>query len=298
MNYNRTLLGAALSLMFGLGAVAAKEAPTKSSPTFTLSVAEDKLSAQVTEVPLKTVLDKLAEQVPLKVQFEGGVEKRKISATFKALPLEQGIRRLLEGTSYVLNHSKPGTAAGKAAGDTLEIQVAARDGAVTTAQGADKKKQPKKKPEKSLAELTEQALHAPEEKDRIAGLQALHEQHKEKDTLPIFVTALQDKADQVRRTALNFLSEAAQSEGGEPVPYGPVASLATTQDASPDVRRLALKVATDIDPDASTDLLKQMAGDPDPSIARTARVVLKARTATPPPLPPEFEAKLREQQQQ
>jgi HEAT repeat protein len=158
---------------------------------------------------------------------------------------------------------------------------------------AGSEEQPEVEPKKSLQELTEQALHAPEEQDRIAALQALHEQYPEKEVLPIFVTALQDKAEKVRLTALDLLSNSAAFEGGEPVPYAPVASLAT-QDSSPRVRRLALKVASDIDPKASTELLKKAVDDPDPALARLARVILKSRTARP--LPPEVEKKLRSQQ--
>ena len=293
MNRNREILGVVLSVMLWCGAAMAKEAGTESSPAFELSVAKDKLSAQIKDIPLKTVLEKLAEQVPLKLYFSGMVGAQKISANFTGVPLQEGIQLLLSGTSYVLSHSKFTDAVGNGpAVDTLEIRVSPSDtGVMGPVAGSEQ--QPKAKPKKSLPELIEQALHAPKEQDRIAALQALHEQYQEKEVLPVFVNALQDKAEEVRLTALNFLSNSAV-KGREPVPYAPIASL-VTQDSSLRVRTLALKVASDIDAKASTELLKSAVNDPDPMLARLARVMLKSREASFRPLPLELEKKLRSQ---
>lgn len=291
------MLLAALLLPWG-SALGATAAP---APPFDLSLVEGKkLSARIKEVPLGAVLDRLARLVPLRIYYKGPVWNQKVSATFNDLSLEEGIKRVLSGTSYVLNRKPSDTKAGKEqAAYTIEIRIATSNTGV--AAPAESKTQSSAAPQKaldpararSLQTLTEQALHAPDVQKRIVALETLHGEYSEEEALPTLVRALQDKSETVRLTALRLLSDATASEGGEPVPYGPIASLAT-QDTSPEVRRLALKLASDIDEGASTELLKQATADPDPRISRVARVLLKVRSLGPPQLPPELEKHIRQ----
>jgi hypothetical protein len=60
------------------------------------------LTADITEVPLRTVLAKLAQEIGAKVYIADAVANEPVSVKFDGLPLEEGISQILKGKNYTL----------------------------------------------------------------------------------------------------------------------------------------------------------------------------------------------------
>lgn len=87
----------------GLGSLSARAEPRPpGAPAWVLVVQGDRLTVELKGVPLGAVLADLARQAGLRVALSEATGQDLVSARFRNMPLDQGIRRLLGPRSYVL----------------------------------------------------------------------------------------------------------------------------------------------------------------------------------------------------
>ena len=79
---------------------AAAQAGSQDSPAWVLSVREGQLTADINRIPLRLVLEELARQVPLRLSVSAGWRDHRVTAHFRALPLDEAVARLLAGVPY------------------------------------------------------------------------------------------------------------------------------------------------------------------------------------------------------
>ena len=70
-----------------------------------VSIQDHRLSATPDRVPLRDVLAALAHEAPFTIAVTGEVEAAPISIALHDVELEQGLRRLLRGTSYAMTYA-------------------------------------------------------------------------------------------------------------------------------------------------------------------------------------------------
>lgn len=73
-------------------------------PQSQIMVKEGKLTASINEVPLPIILIKLADQTGIGFEIYADIEL-KISANFKNIPLEEGIKRLPKSSNHIIDHA-------------------------------------------------------------------------------------------------------------------------------------------------------------------------------------------------
>jgi hypothetical protein len=79
-----------------------------------VSIQDSRLSATLNRVPLRDVLSALALEAPFKISIKGEVETEPISVSLHDVELEQGLRRLLRGTSYAMTYEPASPASASA----------------------------------------------------------------------------------------------------------------------------------------------------------------------------------------
>ena len=75
-----------------------------------VSIQDNRLSATLDRVPLRDVLPALAHEAPFTISVKGEVESEPISISLHDVELEQGLRRLLRGTSYAMTYAPASSA--------------------------------------------------------------------------------------------------------------------------------------------------------------------------------------------
>lgn len=70
--------------------------------TFTLSIRDGGLTADIHRIPLRLVLEALARQAPLRLSVSEGARDHLVTAQFRALPWDEAMGRLLAGLSYAI----------------------------------------------------------------------------------------------------------------------------------------------------------------------------------------------------
>ncbi|MGH7229540.1 MAG: HEAT repeat domain-containing protein [Nitrospiraceae bacterium] len=196
--------------------------PSNASPgSLMLSVRGDSMSVKIDQVSLREVLAELARQVPLTVYVAGPAAEEPVAMTFRNLPFEKGVKRILEGKQYVLIHDPPHSANGThAEGRIVKILIMPKVGSPSGMAPMETKlpkpsvaPYPNRQPVKlgsnglRLEQLRRQALEAKNPTDRAEALEALSDQGKDAEVLPILATALQDEDPSVRELAKELLND-------------------------------------------------------------------------------------------
>lgn len=75
------------------------------SPSLILSLHGDRLSATLRQAPVGAVLADLARQTGIRVHVDGAAATETVSAEFTNLPLDEGIKRILQGKNYALTYT-------------------------------------------------------------------------------------------------------------------------------------------------------------------------------------------------
>ncbi len=120
----------------------------RSGTSLLLSASGGALTVDIKAVPLSKVLEELSRQAAITVQVEPSSAETEVWDEFQDLPLEQAIRRLLQGQSYVLIYPDTPSASEKGViSNPAEIRVL-RSGAV---------REPSKKAVVTIAGGTRQA---------------------------------------------------------------------------------------------------------------------------------------------
>jgi hypothetical protein len=239
-----------------------------------LTVQGDSISAQIAQVPLGAVLTELARQMDLTIYVTQSSAERNISVKFKALPLSEGIKQLLEGQNYMLMTAPILGADGKPNGSRVaQIRVLSQGEAYTTITGRPATEQASKEDD-AQAQLKRDALEASEPEARMAALEALFDKRAEMaegELAAIVVPALQDEAPEVRGQALGMLHRVMTLEEGL---LDHLTNVAQT-DTSPELRMDALQHLTAMQADTAQSQLQQTIQEsPDPAIKKKAESLL------------------------
>lgn len=273
-----------LVLGLGTGGVAA-ERQEGAEPTIQLTVQGDKVSAKIERASLGDVLAELARQADLTVYITSSDAKQTVSAKFEALPLTEGIQRLLQDKSYALITAPTLSAEGKPSGQRVaKIRVLSQGEAYTTIKGRQEttpteSPSPPESPDKALAELKRDALEASDTTTRLEALKklsALRGQVEDGALAAIVVPALRDTAPEVRGRALRLLPRVMLAEEGG---MNHLAEMAQ-KDASPQLRAAALGYLAVIPDAAVQGHLQQALQDPDQMVRDKAQRLLSQLQST------------------
>lgn len=282
MDINRNLIkGLCLAAALFLSFVSeGKENETEVS--FTLTVKDNVLNANIENTPLEQVLKKLAQQTDIKAYLRESVAKEEVYAQIDNLPLEEGIKRLLKGKNYVLTYDPASLSKDNPTSRKIkELRVVSGSGTLEEVGDAEMSDSPSTEEnslvssgEKSLEELTQEALQASEPEDRVKALQGLARWSrigKKEEVLSTAVTALrEDETTEVRKGALDLLVD--QMPGT--IPLEPLADTAQ-KDSDPELRRRALvHLVSMSDPKNAVKYLKQALNDPDSKVRQEAQMIL------------------------
>jgi hypothetical protein len=232
-------------------------AEARSGTSYVLTLQYDHLSAAIENLPLRDVLEKLSRLTDIEVSLEGSVGDESVTVEFKNLPLEDGIRRILQGKSFALTYTQTSFSKGHAAlPKVVGIRVVPKGaGQSINKESADSvipfsSSDTRERPPESLEARTREALPPPESAT---------------------ASGLRDQDPKVREAILEKLGQT-----GQTVPVEPLAEMALT-DASPALRMDALELLAEKGGDAALDSLKQALQDPDPGVRGLAQGLLDER---------------------
>jgi hypothetical protein len=237
---------------------------------FSLSVKDGLVSAQIEQTPLGKVLKELARQAQLKVQFEAALGNEVISARLENLPLEEAIKRLLGDKSYSLRYGQPDSSA---APRPVEILVLAGKGSIPNTSAPPPAQialsvSSEAKAEKSLEDLSQQALHASDPTARIVALQQLVRRGYQNRALlsSTVSSALRDTDVEVRGEAMRL----AQTQA---LPMEQALQDMARRDSSTELRAAAWDQLFDLseNPAVARERMEQALQDPDPQIRAWAQ---------------------------
>jgi HEAT repeats len=286
MNWNRVrirvlLLTGILFLPFlGLWESSASSAALVSGTSFALILQHDHLSAAIDNLPLRVVLEKLSRLTNIEVFLEKSVGDEMVTVEFKNLPLEKGIRRILQGNSYALAYAQSSFSRGpKASPKVVGIRVVPKSTGPDTVQentdsetihfGGFGENEPDGQ-RNIEQEQAHESLAADDTKDRVAALSALTEGAEEKkaEADQAIVAGLKDENADVREAALFVLEN-----GDGPVPLEPLSQVAMN-DGRPQHRMAALMLLAERNGQEAQGPLKQALKDPDPEVREMAQTLL------------------------
>jgi HEAT repeat protein len=240
-----------------------------------ISFQDGRLSANCEQLPLGLVLEELAQQASLTIYIAKSDASQKISAVFDALPLEQGIKRLLNGKDYALI-TAPLSADGSRGYRVATIRVLSKGQPYETIEGQHPAISPPARrsltPEqqRQLEKLQHEVLEAPDAAKRITALEALADRPGGLAALANVVpAALRDGDSEVRETALSVM---ARMEGEMPVKS--LIDMAHT-DPEPNLRAHALTLLTVIDKDIALRHVKLALQDTAPHVSHVAMHLLQ-----------------------
>ncbi len=77
-----------------------------SPSSLALSLQDQQLSAALRHAAVGDVLAELARQTGIHVRVEGAAAIERVSVEFTNLPLEEGIKRILQGKNYALTYNE------------------------------------------------------------------------------------------------------------------------------------------------------------------------------------------------
>lgn len=268
--------GILLSLFLGCGGEMEGVDPSSLRGSLLVSVQDDRLSVKVDQVPLWVVLAELGRQTGIKVDIEGSVSREQISVEFKDLPLEDGIRRILQSKNYALTYAKATTSGDHfATSKLIEIRVAPKSSGPSIAKASKDPatvilgEETKEVQERFLKEWKRVVLEAPDSKERANALEALGDKGEEEEILSIIVASLRDKDPHVRGVALSLLEES-----GGSFPLETLNDMAL-RDSSPYLRMTAIELLAETDERAALDTLKRAIKDPDPRVSHLAQGLIE-----------------------
>ena len=81
---------------------AGAQVTAQDSRSWSLSVREGHLTAKLNRVPLRTVLEELARQAPLRLTVREQWPDHPVTALFRSLPLDEALAKLLAGLPYAI----------------------------------------------------------------------------------------------------------------------------------------------------------------------------------------------------
>lgn len=176
------------------------------SPAWVLSVNKGHLTAHLHGMSLRIVLEELARQVPLRLSVPPGWHDHPVSAEFRALPLDEGIKRLLAGHPYAIIYAPRLSRVGSG-GHSQMVELVVLEARHTTASAGSSETPASTTELGSGAALTPEwaaALAHPDPKTRLKALDQLTQQSD--STVDALTLAISDDPDEsVRAKALELI---------------------------------------------------------------------------------------------
>ena len=243
-----------------------------------VSIQDNRLSTTLDRIPLRDVLAALAHEAPFTISVTGEIESEPISISLHDVELEQGLRRVLRGTSYAMTYASASSAS--ASPDTpqlVELMVFGSDKAAPNSHVQDMGSQPlgtvKAMPLRNSKDAAASAPRGPSPEPRSPApddlgqrLEALRTsgQQRSPELETTLGSALDDPQEEVRATALEVLRDT-----GTTVPVERLARLAR-EDGHARLRMDALELLADHAPEAAREALEAALHDVDPAVREHA----------------------------
>ncbi len=262
-----------------LPAVADTTAP---SPSWQLTVQGGRMTALVQDAPLEMIMREISRRVRLAVSIQGPVARDLVTVRFQNLPVEEGIRKVLEGKEYAIIHNpslyRERTEAGLSS--VREILVFSRPGS-----GANEGSEWMKlggAAEEPRAPAPAGAVNGPKLDNPLLRLEEMSDLADEDELLPALARALEDQDARVRAKAMEILEDTLG-----PIPVGPLSQIAETE-RDPLMRSRALTLLAFRGEGAAVQPLTRALQDPAADVRELASELLKQLGLTTPaqPTPP------------
>lgn len=279
-------LGASALLVVGWCLTAQAGGACRPDAPFSLVLEGGDLSLDSKDTCLGTVLEALARQAHARIDLPPSLADRPVAASFRNLPVEQGLGRILAGTNYALRSGAPDSLpAGRAAAapGVLGLWVLSEK-TESTATGPARPVGPEapfaelldelwdEDEELDLHALAQRARAAPEPEVRGYALQLVVQGDDKKAAARMVLEGLRDPAPEVRGAALSVVGELGPAAASA---LGPITEIAR-HDESPELRMLALHklVAGDYPRAIAAAAVAEALHDPDRKVSDLARNLL------------------------
>lgn len=245
---------------------------------FALSVDGSSLSLDSKNACLGAVLETLARRTDAQVDLPTSLADRRVADTFHNLSVEQGVKRILKGTNYVLQTSgQTDPLAGESAfePERIEVWVLSTKPTLLTRGGPNEQLTPVSQEEDdtiALRALAEQARSALNPEVRALAAQLITQTDDSAAGAEMILAGMQDPAPEVRSAAL--------AVAGDVGPRAVVAVNLITQialhDLSPRLRRQALQqlLEADVPTAIAAETLRTAIHDEDEEVSDLARNLL------------------------
>jgi len=221
------------------------------------------LSADIAQIPLRKALPELGRKVGAKVFMADGMGEEAITVRFQKLPVEQGLKRILQGKSYLLIRSKaPAGGKGIEEAQIAEIRVM-RQGAEGAPAALKEVKLERQEQTAELVELAKQAQEAEKPEERLKALENFSDQAESSALAGVLVPALKDQDPRVRKLALERMTDATDP------PLEAMAEM-VFRDERAELRNSAIETLVSIHGAAAVPTLEQALSDPSPAVRREA----------------------------
>ena len=253
---NWSVPAAGLLLYWGGATVQADSQAANGQLVSGVRVHNDSISIDVRGLGLGALLDEIERQAAVSFVVPESIRGETVSNRFENLPLVEGIRLLLEGRSYLIDHAPP-----QSNGHSLSLTIrllessgsSRKSGASTGAANNDLDEQAAQRAEK-LIDLADEA-----DLDRV---------------MPALREAVSDPHSVVREAALEIID----AMDDEEAPAQLVAEIAL-RDASPELRMEALEVMTSlakVQGDLVQDTLRKALNDSSSEVREMASDLIEA----------------------
>ena len=264
--------------------------PTSAGPNeVAIAVAGGRLTARIAGASLGDTLRALGASVPLRITVRGEAPDVSVWADMSGIEIEEGVRRLLRGSSYLLVHGE-GPEAERGTPRLIEIVVLGhqsregrretepapppgavvsrprRDTVVARARNAADERRAPLLDDDALGDI---ARHDPDAGRRLAALESLGRPGMSERSAEVFEAALEDFEASVRLRALEVLRDLGTA------PRIPAMSWVLRTDPSPAVRRMAAVVLAAVPDPARRELAHDLLADSDPDVRAHAQQLIE-----------------------
>lgn len=211
-----------------------------------IQVESGMLTASVREISLIDILDKLADQTGMGFELYAETD-RKISANYSRIPLDEGLKRLVSPSSYIIVYTGKNSPSKKA--DIKKIIVYDKF-------GGGSGHRIKRQTSRSVVDREEDkktsagSIKKPEKTDAVKSLEAYAEQLNDADS-DIREEAISDMADEYEEAALIYLEKALVHDGND------------------DVRAAAAEEIGELESERGIKVLAKGLNDPDEDVRET-----------------------------
>lgn len=276
-------LGGIALLALGWGSTAQAGIACRPDAPFVLSLEGGSLSLDGKNACLGAVLEELARQAHAQIDLPAWLAERPVAASFRKLPIEQGLSRILAGTNYALQtkaRGDPPAGEAAAAPERLEVWVVSEKTGPTTVgpvqpggrEGpfAERAGELWEEDEEiDLRALAERARTAPEPEVRGYAIQLFVQGDDKATAVEMVLAGLRDPAPEVRSAALSVVGELGPAAASA---VGPIAEIAL-YDEIPELRMLALHklVAGDYPREIAAGAVTEALHDPNQKVSDLAR---------------------------